>query len=175
MKYTPKLVKNTFDELDYERLYNAGYHVILTDLDNTLASYKENKPSKELIGKIKRIKSLGFKIYLVSNNKNERINTFVNKLGLDGALSKAGKPKCKKLLAFINKENIQKDEVIAIGDQLVTDIQAYNAAGFYSVLVNTIDKKTQKWYTKINRLREKKIIKEIKKENPDIGRKIEEL
>lgn len=175
MKYTPKLVKNTFDELDFERLYAAGYHVIITDLDNTLASYKENKPSKELIGKIKRIKSLGFKIYLVSNNKNERINTFVDKLGLDGALSKARKPREKRIVKFIIENNISKDEVIAIGDQLVTDILAFNRAGFYSVLVKTIDKKTQKWYTKINRKREKKIIKKIKLENPEMGRKIEEL
>ena len=65
--------------------------------------------------------------------------------------------------------------IIALGDQLVTDILGFNRLGLYSVLVKTIDKKTQKWYTKINRLREKKILKNIKKTNSEIYRKIEEI
>ena len=70
---------------------------------------------------------------------------------------------------------IDKTKTIGLGDQLVTDILGFNRLGVYSILVKTIDKKTQKWYTKINRLREIKILKEIKKINPNIGRKIEEL
>ena len=50
-----------------------------------------------------------------------------------------------------------------MGDQLVTDISGFNKLGVDSILVKTIDQKNQKWYTKINRLREKNILKKIKK------------
>ena len=45
----------------------------------------------------------------------------------------------------------------------------------YSILVKTIDKKTQKWYTKINRLREKRIIKKMIKENKQIGEEVKRI
>ena len=175
MLYIPSQVETSFLSIDYHGLKQVGYKVILFDLDNTLAPYTDSSPTEELKQSIKAIQDEGFKIYLVSNNNNQRIQIFTNELGLAGALAKAGKPGANKILQFLREKNIKPSEVIAVGDQLVTDILAYNRAGLYSVLVKTIDKKTQKWYTKINRLREKKIIKKICLENPEIGRKILEL
>ena len=175
MLYTPSQVETTFLSIDYKGLRQIGYRVVLFDLDNTLAPYTELTPSDTLKESIKKIQESGYAIYIVSNNNNERIRLFTKELGLDGALAKAGKPNPDKILQFLKKRNIKTTEVIAVGDQLVTDILAYNRAGLYSVLVKTIDKKTQKWYTKINRLREKKIIQKICVENPEIGRKILEL
>ena len=85
------------------------------------------------------------------------------------------KPSKKALKKIMKKHNVKNNQIAVIGDQLVTDILGFNRLGVYSILVKTIDKKTQKWYTKINRIREIKILKEIKKINPNIGRKIEEL
>ena len=99
----------------------------------------------------------------------------MKELKIDGALSKANKPHVNRINQFMLEKNIEKEKVVAVGDQLVTDIAAYNKAGLYSVFVKTIDTKNQKWYTKVNRLREKRIIKKINNENPDIGRKIEQL
>ena len=175
MLYTPSEVETSFLSIDYQGLKRIGYKVILFDLDNTLAPYTEAFPTEELKQSIKAIQDEGFKIYLVSNNNNQRIKTFTTELGLSGAIAKAGKPDANKILKFLKENSIKPNEVIAVGDQLVTDILAYNRAGLYSVLVKTIDKKTQKWYTKINRLREKQIIKKICIENPEIGRKILEL
>ena len=175
MNYIPNLVVKAFDEVDFVKLYEEGYKIIISDLDNTLAPYTLNQPNDELITKINSIKKIGFKIYLVSNNKEKRLKTFVDILKLDGFLAKANKPNPKKLNNFMIDKHILKEEVIALGDQLVTDVLGFNRCGLYSVLVKTIDQKTQKWYTKINRLREKRIIKRIKKINLDIGRKIEEL
>ena len=50
-----------------------------------------------------------------------------------------------------------------MGDQLVTDISGFNKLGVDSILVKTIDQKNQKWYTKINRLREKNILSILQK------------
>lgn len=173
--YTPKCVVNKFNDLDFNKLYEDGYRIIISDLDNTLAPYTMKSPSKELKESIEKIKEIGFKIYLISNNKNTRISHFCHELGLNGYLANAKKPKTRKLNDFLNKEQIDKNLVIALGDQLVTDILGFNRINLYSVLVKTIDAKTQKWYTKINRLREIRILKRIKNTNKEIYRKIEEL
>lgn len=175
MKYIPNDVFCTINDIDFNKLYEEGYRFIISDLDNTLASYQETKPKDELIKKINEIQKIGFKFYLVSNNNSVRISLFNSMLKTDGFLAKANKPKTKKLEKYLSDNNINKNETIGLGDQLVTDILGFNTLGVYSILVKTIDKKTQKWYTKINRIREKAIIKNIKKINPKIGRKIEEL
>ena len=71
--YTPKCVVNKFNDLDFNKLYEDGYRIIISDLDNTLAPYTMKSPSKELKETIEKIKEIGFKIYLISNNKNTRI------------------------------------------------------------------------------------------------------
>jgi predicted HAD superfamily phosphohydrolase YqeG len=75
----------------------------------------------------------------------------------------------------LQENDISLESIVALGDQLVTDILGFNRLNLFSVLVKTIDKKSQKWYTKINRLREKRILKNIRKTNMEIYRKIEEI
>ncbi len=49
---------------------------------------------------------------------------------------------------------LNKDQVMMVGDQLITDIQAGNLAGVETVLVEPLIK-TDKWNTRINRFLEK--------------------
>ena len=163
MKYLPTFVYTTIYEIDFTSLYASGKKIILSDLDNTIASYKEETPSEEAIKFNEKLRELGFKIYLVSNNNDKRIKKYSEKFIIDGYLAKAKKPFVKKLEAFVEKNHLKKSEIIAIGDQLVTDILGFNKLAVDTVLVKTIDQKNQKWYTKINRLREQKILKKIKK------------
>lgn len=175
LMYTPKNVVNKFNDLDFSKLYEKGFRIIISDLDNTLAPYTMETPNDELKEKIKQIKEIGFKIYLISNNKKERIEHFQKCLSVDGYLASAKKPHPKRLKNYLKELNLESELIIALGDQLVTDILGFNRLNLYSVLVKTIDKKTQKWYTKINRLREKQILKKIKKQNMEIYRKIEQI
>lgn len=46
-----------------------------------------------------------------------------------------------------------------IGDQLLTDIVCANKIGVTNILVKSISRKTERWYTRINRLREEKVLK----------------
>ena len=68
-------------------------------------------------------------------------------------------PSC---LPFLKKENIEITNTILIGDQLLTDIKCANKLGLDSVLVKSISRKSEKWYTRINRLREKRVINQDK-------------
>ena len=163
MKYLPTYVYTTIYDIDFTSLYASGKRIILSDLDNTIASYSEETPSKEMLEFNKYLRNLGFKIYLVSNNNDKRIKKFSEEFVIDGFLAKAKKPFTKKLEKFLSNNNLKKEEIISMGDQLVTDISGFNKLGVDSILVKTIDQKNQKWYTKINRLREKNILKKIKK------------
>ena len=70
-KYIPTYcIKSVFD-LDYNKLYELGKKIILTDLDNTLISYKTTFANKELQDLNKELRKLGFKI-LRENHRQDR-------------------------------------------------------------------------------------------------------
>lgn len=163
MKYIPNYVYKTIYDIDFDTLYASGKRIILSDLDNTIAGYDELEASEKSIKWNKMLKEQGFKIYLVSNNNDTRIKEFSKKFNINGYLSKARKPFTKRLEKFLKENNIKKEEIISIGDQIVTDIVGFNSLGVDTILVKTINQKKQKWYTKINRSREKRILRKIKK------------
>lgn len=163
MKYLPTQVCRNIFEIDFISLYARGKRIILSDLDNTIATYYEKTPSVDCLEWNKTLRKMGFKIYLVSNNHSNRITEYTKNFIVDGYISDAHKPFKGKMERFLKKNNINKEEVIAIGDQLVTDISAFNKLQVETILVKTINQKKQKWYTKINRMREVNILKKIKK------------
>lgn len=162
-KFIPNEFHDTFFDIDFTELYQKGYRVILTDLDNTLISYDEFVYTDKIINKLDSIRELGFEVFIISNNHPTRINKFLKGSDYKG-LGNARKPLTvgiKKTLRLSN--NIyRKDQIIIIGDQLMTDIYGANRFKAYSILVNPIKRKTEKWYTKINRKIEIKMLEKIK-------------
>lgn len=175
IKYIPTYCVDSIYDIDFNKLYELGKRIILTDLDNTLISYRIKEAPCELKELNSKLVNLGYKIFVVSNNNDERIVEFSKSFKLDGYLTKANKPKPNKMEKFISDNGFIKEEIIYIGDQLVTDIKGANNVGLDCILVRTIDTKSQKWYTKINRLREKKILKEITKYDYLIGETIKRV
>lgn len=166
-KFIPNEFHDTFFDIDFNNLYQKGYRVILTDLDNTLITYDEVIPPDKVTKKISDIKSLGFEVVIISNNHPQRIKKFLEGLDLKG-VGNARKPLSigiKKALK-LTMNNYNKDQIVIIGDQLMTDIYGANRFNAYSILVNPIKRKTEKWYTKINRKIEVKMLEKIK--NNDI-------
>ncbi|MGZ7186038.1 HAD hydrolase-like protein, partial [Streptococcus pyogenes] len=60
----------------------------------------------------------------------------------------------------LKRFNIKKNEVIMIGDQLMTDIRAAHRAGIRSVLVKPMIQ-SDSWETQFNRWRERRMMKKI--------------
>lgn len=175
MKYLPTMVVEKFNQIDFDKLYSENKKIILTDLDNTLIDYSVKEPTEELIKLNRILKDKGFKIYIISNNSKKRIEKFIKEFKVDGYLAKALKPWKTKVNKYLKKNNINKEETIFIGDQLLTDIKCANSLNLDSILVRSVSRKSEKWYTTINRLREGKILKKIKKINPKIYNEIERL
>ena len=77
-------------EIDYETLYQKGYRGILFDIDNTLVPH--GAPADEAaVALFERLRSIGFRTILISNNKEARVKPFADAVGSE-YLFKAGKP-----------------------------------------------------------------------------------
>ncbi|MFP4286592.1 MAG: YqeG family HAD IIIA-type phosphatase [Candidatus Izemoplasmataceae bacterium] len=159
-------VDHVFD-IDFKALYQRGIRLLLIDLDNTLIPYDEILPNQSLKDFFKSLIALGFETVIVSNNHYERINIFATACNVP-FVSSAKKPTkfgFKSALKKVEK-TYKKEEVCVIGDQLMTDIFGSKRMGFEAILVKPIKKKTEKWYTKLNRKIEDKMLDKIKKKSP---------
>ena len=67
-KFIPREFHDNFFNIDFEKLYKDGLRLILTDLDNTLISYAEEKPTKKIVDKFDDLVKLGFEVIVISNN-----------------------------------------------------------------------------------------------------------
>ena len=171
-KYIPYDCYKTIFDIDYNKLYSVGIRYLLFDIDNTILTYDELEPKQEHFEFFSKLKKKGFTICLISNNHQDRVEKVSKPLEVYGVWD-AYKPLTvgfKKALKIMNVT--KKEEVVAIGDQIVTDVSGANKTKIKSILVKTIKKSNQKWYTILNRSREKNIIKKISKVNPKIYQKI---
>lgn len=129
---------------------NAGFRVILADLDNTLDSYDTLTPSSRVNDFYLKVKDAGLELVIVSNNRGKRVGNYATALGVK-YLSSTRKPFGFKLKKFIEENGFNKAECILCGDQLITDIPCGRRAGIKTLLLDPISKKDQ-WTTRFNRL-----------------------
>ena len=100
-------------------------------------------------------------VVVVSNNKYERVERAVANFHVD-FVSRAMKPFTKGINEAIERYHFNRDEVVMVGDQLMTDIRASHRAGIRSILVKPLVK-SDAWVTKFNRWRERRMWKKIEK------------
>lgn len=173
--YIPYDCFKTVYDIDYNKLYEEGKRIILMDIDNTLIPYDVSSPDQKLIELINGITSIGFKIVFISNNHKKRVEAFANIFNADFVYS-AWKPLKKgyrKALKLTGHDHL--NEIIAIGDQVMTDVLGANKVGIKCILVKPLKIVNEKWYTKLNRKIENRIINKLKKKHFDVYTKIKEL
>lgn len=171
--FIPKEFHETFFDIDFDKLYEQGIRLILTDLDNTLISYQEDIMTQKIIDKFDHLIDQGFEVIIISNNRAERVEKFVRGTKILG-IGSARKPFFKGIRKALSmaSETYYDDQICLIGDQLVTDIYLSNRFGIYGVLVNPIARKTEKFYTKMNRRLEERMLKKIARKHPGIFKEL---
>lgn len=122
--------------IDYEKLFKKGYKGIIFDLDNTLVPHGEDS-TDEIDELFKKIQRIGFKTFILSDNGVKRIEKFLKNIDCQ-YISNANKPKPENYIKAINLLELNKNEVVFIGDQTFTDIIGANKAGIASILVKYI-------------------------------------
>lgn len=158
-KFVPSDYKKSVLDINYKELEKKGIKYILFDLDNTLAIIKENKVPKDIEELLRKLKKK-FKIVIVSNNFKRRIKPICDIIDVE-FISFSMKPFIRKINKFIIKNNLKKEEICIIGDQLISDVLTGYRLGITNILVDPLGTKDLK-VTKINRFLENKILKKLK-------------
>lgn len=147
--YPYEYVDSVFS-INFYELYKKGYKGIIFDIDNTLVYHGENA-TKEIEKLFHEIQKIGFITLLLSNNGEERINRFLK--NIDSLyISNAQKPKKYNYLKALKMMNLNKNEVIFIGDQIFTDILGANRSGIPNILVKFMHKEDEKNFGKRRQL-----------------------
>lgn len=158
-KFIPDMYCKNILEIDYQKLKDLGIEVLLFDFDNTIIAHKVYELDKEYINLLNKIKK-DFKVYIISNSFNsKKLSKFSNELEIV-CIGKSLKPLSfgfKKL-----KLDTENKNIAMIGDQIITDVLGGNRMGYFSILIDPINKDNEIIFTKINRKIEEFIIKREK-------------
>jgi HAD superfamily phosphatase (TIGR01668 family) len=134
----PKSFAASAYSIDYEKLYKKGYRGIIFDIDNTLVGH--DKPAtEESVELAMRLKDIGFRLMIVSNNDEPRVKSFADELGIPYVF-KAKKPSKDGYLKAVLLMGTTLKTTFAVGDQLITDIWGANRAGIFNIRVNPLYK-----------------------------------
>lgn len=166
LNYKPTWMLEAIYQLTPEELAKHNIKGILTDLDNTLIAWNNPDGTTELLTWIQGMKDAGIPVMVVSNNKAERVERAISHLGLT-YVARALKPFTKGMNEAADKLGLPKEQLVMVGDQLMTDIKAANSAGIPSILVKPIVA-SDAWNTKPNRAMEKVIMTHLKKNHTDM-------
>ncbi|MBI0021738.1 MULTISPECIES: YqeG family HAD IIIA-type phosphatase [Lactobacillus] len=153
MLFRPRYTIDTIYHLDTDVLQQMNVKAVFSDLDNTLLAWNEFETAKKMDELNQRLAKAGINLVVISNNNAERIGKVLNPYQID-FVAKSRKPLPFAITKKREQLGLAKDQVMMVGDQLITDIQAGNLAGVESVLVKPLVE-TDKWNTRINRFLEK--------------------
>ena len=139
MKYLPTWCCKNIFSIDIEELKKNNIKYIFTDLDNTLAPYNVPLPTKEVKDVISTFKKEGFTVIIVSNNTAKRVEIFSKELDVE-LIAGAKKPFTHQMNKYLKEHNISRDEIVLIGDQLMTDIKCAIKLGCKCILTTPLSK-----------------------------------
>ena len=162
-RFVPFAHAESIYEIEPSFFKKHGVKTLFIDLDNTLDSYKAREPKERTVTLIKKLKESGITPVIISNNKAHRVCGYADKLGID-YLPSARKPFSKKIKIELEKRVLKPDEVMLVGDQMMTDVLAAHGARIRVVLTEKVVKEDQ-WTTHINRIFDRPIRRYHRKRN----------
>lgn len=138
--YPKRHAKSTYS-INYKKLYNEGYRGIIFDIDNTLVEHGADA-NEEAIELFKKLKEIGFKACLISNNDEERVSRFNTNINIP-FIYDGKKPAPKNYIKAMKLMGTNLNNTVFIGDQLLTDIYGANRLGMMNYVVKPISPKEE--------------------------------
>lgn len=139
-KLKPKKYANSIFDIDFDKLFKEGYRGIIFDLDNTIVSWDENRIDDKTRLLIDKIKEIGFKVIILSNNWSHKRVKYFSKIMRLPALGSALKPRVRSFKKALEIMGTTPETTLVIGDRILTDIFGGNKLGMYTILVSPINK-----------------------------------
>lgn len=155
--FKPTWCINSIYQLTPNQLEEKNFKGLIVDLDNTLLAWNQYEPTEEVKSWLKTFRDAGLDVYLLSNNNHKRVAKIAEPLDLDYS-AKAFKPRRKYFKHALNILQLPAEQVVVVGDQIITDIIGANRVGLQSILVKPIVPHDN-IYTWINRSVEKMLLK----------------
>ena len=163
IRFLPDEYYSSTYKIDFKKYYDLGYRGILFDIDNTLVRHNEPATSRA-IQLMEQLKAIGFKVCLVSNNKEPRVATFNKRMKVN-YIYKAGKPSKKGYMRAMDEIGCTVENTLAVGDQIYTDIIGSASLGIHTILVKPIDTSHEEIQITLKRIIEKPFIAYFKKKH----------
>ena len=140
MFFPDRYVASTY-VIDFEQLYSEGYRGLIFDMDNTLVPHGA-PADKRAIALFERLKRIGFRCCLISNNQEPRVKMFNQDIQVDYVFN-AHKPSTKNYVKAMEIMGTDRGNSLFIGDQLFTDVWGAKRAGIANILVKPIHPKEE--------------------------------
>ena len=138
--YPDNEVENAYD-IDYESLYKKGYRGVIFDIDNTLVPHGAPADDRA-IALFERLRKIGYRTVLLSNNKEPRVKPFADNVG-SLYVFKAGKPGGKGYAKAMTDMGTEPANTLFVGDQLFTDVWGAKRMKIVTYLVKPIHPKEE--------------------------------
>lgn len=155
-KFLPKKEVKRFTDVTAEFLKSKGKKGVIVDLDNTLIPWNQAHATAEIKAWFQSLADANIAVLVFSNNNAERVSIFAKPLGVN-YVSMAKKPLRGGFSRAKKQLNLADEEIVVIGDQLLTDILGGNRSNLYTILVDPI-LKSDAPITMFNRRLEKMIL-----------------
>ena len=140
-KFFPDVYMESTYKIDFQKLYEKGYRGIIFDIDNTLVPHGE-PADKRAIALFEKLKKIGFKCCLLSNNQYERVSSFNEKVQVQ-FIENAHKPSRKNYQKAMELMETSIKDTVFVGDPLFTDVYGAKRTGIYNILVKPIHPKEE--------------------------------
>ncbi len=120
MLLTPEYIFAGVSHITPELLRQKGITALALDVDNTLTSHDSQELPSQVEGWLEQMQKAQVRMFIVSNNEEERVAPFAGRLGLD-YVAKAAKPLPFGMKRLREKFGVEKSCLALVGDQLFTD------------------------------------------------------
>ena len=134
MIFKPKICIQNVLSIDREFLENNGIDALILDLDNTLSLHGAPAAEHGIPEWLDKMRELGVRMMVVSNNTGKRVAPLAAKLGLDYTANGA-KPLTFGLNKALKKLGTDRERTAVVGDQIFTDVMGGNFAKMPTILV----------------------------------------
>jgi uncharacterized protein len=159
-KFLPSQQVKTIFDITPSDLKSKGIKGIITDLDNTLVEWDRADATPELKKWFASMLENDIIVTIVSNNNEDRVKAFASPINIP-FIFRAKKPMTKAFKQALKNMNLRKQEVVVIGDQLLTDVLGGNRIGLHTILVIPVSQ-SDGFVTKFNRKIERSIMNRLK-------------
>ena len=156
--FYPTVYRRRVTDVTVEDLQRLGVIGVLLDVDNTLTTHDNPELTAEVVAWLETVKQAGLRPVIVSNNKEDRVRPFAQRIGLPYQ-AKAAKPWPRGFKAAAALLELPPARCAVIGDQIFTDILGANLAGMSSILLEPIQPELEQKFIVFKRRLERVLLR----------------